>query len=341
MKKIFSTLIFAQCMLLFMSCRENQSKPTSPVTENKGDNHQHNYACPMHPEITGNQGDKCSKCGMDLTLVDEKSISLEYFMAMKAEPAELTAQQNASLFFTPKVKGDESARVPLDVVHDKKMHLIVVSNDLSYFDHVHPEFQATGDYKINVTNAAGVKAAGMGNAFTQFPSGGDYMLFADYVPTGAGHKLEKIPLHVSGNSIPQKSWSKEVLMAKDGEFEMRLKTGSGQFYSLQTNHIDAPLMRNGKAIKTSELDDFLGAKAHMVVIGVNDMAYLHVHPEEHDGVLDLHADFEKPGFYRGWIQFKYKGELHTMSFVIEVKDGTGIQPTAHDHDHEHGEEHKH
>lgn len=24
------------------------------------------YACPMHPEITGKQGDKCSKCGMTL-----------------------------------------------------------------------------------------------------------------------------------------------------------------------------------------------------------------------------------------------------------------------------------
>jgi len=25
------------------------------------------YACSMHPEITGIKGDKCSKCGMDLT----------------------------------------------------------------------------------------------------------------------------------------------------------------------------------------------------------------------------------------------------------------------------------
>lgn len=25
------------------------------------------YACPMHPEVTGKKGDKCSKCGMDLT----------------------------------------------------------------------------------------------------------------------------------------------------------------------------------------------------------------------------------------------------------------------------------
>ncbi len=27
------------------------------------------YACPMHPEVTGKEGDKCNKCGMKLTKV--------------------------------------------------------------------------------------------------------------------------------------------------------------------------------------------------------------------------------------------------------------------------------
>ncbi len=27
------------------------------------------YACSMHPEVTGKEGDKCSKCGMKLELV--------------------------------------------------------------------------------------------------------------------------------------------------------------------------------------------------------------------------------------------------------------------------------
>ncbi len=27
------------------------------------------YACPMHPEVTGKEGDKCSKCSMKLELV--------------------------------------------------------------------------------------------------------------------------------------------------------------------------------------------------------------------------------------------------------------------------------
>ena len=31
-----------------------------------------NYACPMHPTITGKEGDKCSKCGMDLEKIKEE-----------------------------------------------------------------------------------------------------------------------------------------------------------------------------------------------------------------------------------------------------------------------------
>lgn len=30
------------------------------------------YACPMHPEVTGKEGDKCSKCGMALEAVKDK-----------------------------------------------------------------------------------------------------------------------------------------------------------------------------------------------------------------------------------------------------------------------------
>jgi len=28
------------------------------------------YACPMHPEVTGEKGAKCSKCGMDLVIAE-------------------------------------------------------------------------------------------------------------------------------------------------------------------------------------------------------------------------------------------------------------------------------
>lgn len=36
------------------------------------------YACPMHPEVTGKKGDKCSKCGMYLTKVESSKEHQEH-----------------------------------------------------------------------------------------------------------------------------------------------------------------------------------------------------------------------------------------------------------------------
>ena len=30
------------------------------------------YACPMHPEITGKEGDTCNQCGMALEKIEDK-----------------------------------------------------------------------------------------------------------------------------------------------------------------------------------------------------------------------------------------------------------------------------
>ena len=35
----------------------------------RGDSTAVAYACPMHPDVTGKEGEKCSKCGMKLTAV--------------------------------------------------------------------------------------------------------------------------------------------------------------------------------------------------------------------------------------------------------------------------------
>ncbi|SHL85836.1 DUF3347 domain-containing protein [Flavobacterium xinjiangense] len=52
--------------LVMVSCNQkNKETPadTSVVTKTTSEL----YSCPMHPEITGKKGDKCSKCGMELT----------------------------------------------------------------------------------------------------------------------------------------------------------------------------------------------------------------------------------------------------------------------------------
>ena len=104
----------------------------------------------MHPEVIGKDGDKCPKCGMALEHNDNagKNNGLTYFMQYVSTPNELEAGKEGMLSFTPKIKGKESEAVPLQVIHEKKLHLIVVSKDLAYFEHIHPEYQADGSYQI-------------------------------------------------------------------------------------------------------------------------------------------------------------------------------------------------
>ena len=47
---------------------EAEKAATMKAAEVKTDTtHVHVFACPMHPEVTGKEGDKCPKCGMALT----------------------------------------------------------------------------------------------------------------------------------------------------------------------------------------------------------------------------------------------------------------------------------
>lgn len=62
MKK--SIIIIFAIVIAFTACNNKQVKETSDNTTEQSDQL---YACPMHPEVTGKKGDKCSKCGMELT----------------------------------------------------------------------------------------------------------------------------------------------------------------------------------------------------------------------------------------------------------------------------------
>lgn len=78
MKKIiFSAIVIA---FVFIACNSNsdKAKETTPVKNTTMDTAQKPadikpvaeqlYSCPMHPEVIGKKDEKCSKCGMKLTV---------------------------------------------------------------------------------------------------------------------------------------------------------------------------------------------------------------------------------------------------------------------------------
>ncbi|WBO86789.1 heavy metal-binding domain-containing protein [Hymenobacter yonginensis] len=264
----------------------------------------HTYACPMHPEVTSTKdGEKCSKCGMKLEHNDAVSNGKTYEMKLVPTPMQVTAGQPATLAFTPRETGNESAPVPLAVVHEKKIHLIIVSKDLGQFYHEHPEYTAAGDYKVQYA----------------FPKGGDYVLFQDYTPAGSGHQLGRQPLTVAGPAyVPVKFKNDDMQWEKDGyqatlSFDKDLKVG--QLLGMKIN-----ISKDGQPV--TDLANYLGALGHVVVISEDTENYLHVHPNDQADKgpnIGFNTNFEKPGLYRVFLQFNHAGKIHTGDFTINVK----------------------
>ena len=70
MKKSFFSIMLALTMatsilLTFTSCG---GQKTEAATE---ESVAVTYACPMHPEVTGKEGDTCNQCGMALEKLEE------------------------------------------------------------------------------------------------------------------------------------------------------------------------------------------------------------------------------------------------------------------------------
>jgi len=318
---LIAGLALVLSLVAFAACKNDSSKNAASTTEAAVPGTK--YICPMNCEKgkTYDQPGSCPVCHMDLepSKAEVEANKAEYFTAFAATPAQLEAGKSGMLSFTPKIKGNEAGGVPLDVQHEKKIHLIAVSDDLSWFNHIHPEYQPDGSYVVK----------------SSFPNGGKYTLFADYKPTGADHQLEKISLEVAGKPTPPKIWSAaKTSMTTTGGYMVSLESKTGKFVEKGETHIMVKMKKGGKEIMASQLENYLGAKGHAVVISADgEKRYLHLHPGTENDRLHLSASFGKPGVYRGWLQFQHEGKIHTADFVLNVESGMG-ETLKDNHGHE-------
>jgi rRNA maturation protein Nop10 len=268
---------------IFFSCNNNKVETKTITTDSTATAHEsseHIYACPMHPEVTGKEGDTCPKCGMKLEHNDNAGRPSNVTMQFSFKPTLPKPNEEVTLSLTPKLKDKPTEQVPLDVEHTKKIHLIAVSEDLSWFDHIHPEMGADGVYTTK----------------EKFPTAGKYTLFADYKPSGANHTVDNLNVTVAGTVPIAKVYGADKLTGDAGDgFSVSLTPDGGKFVPNTATHINGVVLLNGKALDVNTLEDYLGAKAHMVVVSLSDKKYLHVHPSVEGGKFDLHTTFDKPG----------------------------------------------
>ncbi len=88
----------------------------------------------------------------------------------------------------------------------------------------------------------------------------------------------------------------------------------------------------------ADLQPYLGAMGHLVIVKDDVKTYLHAHPEEHAGagagVVSFMTTFPSPGTYKAWAQFQRGGKPIIADFVLRVRAGTDTSPPM---DMSHGE----
>lgn len=232
----------------------------------------------------------------------------------------LTSGENVQLSFKPVNHHEPFAIVPLAVQHESAFHLIVLSEDLRLFQHLHPELQPDGTYNVTLT----------------FPVGGDYLLVADYQPVGHAPIVDKIPVQVKGGNTgkPVEDTTETLVSVADG-FRVSIEA-TLPFLSGAHSLIPIRIERDNKAVTAADITPYLGAVAHMILVSKTDKDFLHIHPEAGtDYPVVGHTLFSKPDIYRMWVQFQVGDHLHTADFTLDVKQGTSHHEHADAHAHHH------
>jgi hypothetical protein len=294
-----------------ISCDQLNKKDMKHMTSHT--EHSSEYACPMHPEVTGHRGDKCPKCGMSLELINTTEGNIS--MKLATNPNRIEAGNKVELSFTPKDKSESSVIVELQETHEKLIHVIAVNEELTWFDHIHAEPDNTGAYKVKET----------------FPAAGKYLVYADYKTTIGGPQTDRLEVNVSGNGNASSHQPHQVKIKSETDgYSLLIPNGK----NLKTGSVSLPiiLLKDGKKIERVDIENYLGAVAHIILIGQDDKDFVHIHPESSEiSPIHAHAEISKPGLYRMWVQFQTNGKVHTADFTLNFEQGAKTNEVSHEH----------
>ncbi len=260
------------------------------------------WSCPMSCRggTTAPQAGECPECGMLLRRLSGR----RYAVSVEPEgDAVLRAGADVPLRFrlaTP----DGGSVDDLLVVHEKLVHLLLVSADLSWFAHEHPERQADGSFTLR----------------QRFPHGGDFTLFHDFTPGRAGMQVVPVELQVAGEAPPLRPLA-PVREAQVEGFSFTLQAPQ-PLAALVNQRLVVRVTRDGAPV--DDLQPFLGAPGHLVVIRQDRKHFVHTHPVEPAGgpacgpEIVFPALFPAPGRYKAWAQVQHDGRVLTAPFVFDV-----------------------
>lgn len=202
---------------------------------------------------------------------------------------------------------DGKAIVDFDTFQEKLMHLIVVSDNLQFFSHLHPNYKDNGRFEVEA----------------RFPQAGGYTFFSDYKPTGQTEQVSVLKTQVAATSpTAPKIDLNRTKTFNDIKVNLALSeptVKAGKEVTLMFNLQDAS---NNQPL--TDLQPYLGERGHLVILKQSSLLtredYIHAHAMKDTPTGQVHfmTSFPQPGKYKLWGQFNRNGKIVTADFWINV-----------------------
>ena len=242
-----------------------------------------------------------------------------------SDPTEPQPPQPVALRYlvTDASSGQVLTNLPIEM--EKPMHLIAVSQDLTWFQHIHPAVSNDGAYTVSTT----------------FPETATYVLFDEFV-YNEQTVLDRREVNVGQASEKSASLSPDLDPKTEGDLTASLsapetiEAGEDVRFTLQAT-------RDGQPV--TDLEPYLGVPAHLIIVSSDTRNFAHSHGEASEAgnkereamqgmegmesmgsssgtfgpEASFHHTFPRSGLYKLWIQFGYRGSVITVPYVVEVR----------------------
>jgi heavy metal-binding protein len=263
------------------------------------------FWCPMHPDVRSSTPGKCPICAMDLVRIPPRTPgNFQVRVSQVARKGRAGIRALHIEVRDPVGSAEVSSFSPL---HERLFHLFIVSRDLSYFAHLHPEPAPKG-FDVDVDLGPGV-----------------YTLISDFAPAGGAPQLVHRTIVTPGYRLspfgsPDLRPDMEEKIV-DGvrvsvESQPKLLKPSVLRFTLRDAVTGTPL---------TDLEPFLGAPGHLLIVNADLTTAIHAHPDSKDTQTSIGPDvvfaptFGTAGVYKMWGQFQRAGKVFTASFAVNVQ----------------------
>jgi putative copper export protein len=218
----------------------------------------------------------------------------------------------------------------LAVTHERLVHVMVISEDLASFSHIHPE-------DFGVITEEMIKDARFTLHYL-FPMAGRYLIAVDTALDNS--PISKLAYLNIGGSPKPGTIKKDLSLKKQfGDYTVSLASKPEKIKAGEETVFTYTIEKSGMPV--TDLEPYLGATMHLAVVGADLSNFIHTHgelpgnegehhdhadmlhmkpPPPHFGpVINAEVVFPEKGLYKVFGEVRHRGKVLLLDFMIEAE----------------------